>query len=89
MGSSGILGLVEGRMAEGEGLCDLLEMGSESNRRPQRFPATELGMRLGGLDLRNFRKGVGLPLAYLLSLESSPWISRDVCWSWSLEQSNK
>lgn len=48
----------------GEGLWDPLKMGSERKRKHNVFPATDLGIRPGGLDLRHNRD-VGLPSTYL------------------------
>lgn len=42
--------------------------GQRGIREHIRFSATELGMILGALDLRNSKRGVGGPSAYLL-----PW----------------
>lgn len=39
------------------------------------FPGTDLGMKLGGLGQEHWR-GMLLPSAYMLSLGSSPWVSR-------------
>lgn len=53
------------------------------------FPATELGMRLGGVDIRSNRRGVGLPSAYLLPWEKQLLVCSGSCWGWGLRQSNR
>jgi hypothetical protein len=60
---SGILGCVQERKV-GEYPWDQKGKGDHS-----RFPATELEIKLGRLDLRNSRRGVGLPSAYWLPRE--------------------
>lgn len=62
---AGILGSVAAWKTGGEGLCDQLGMKSEEKE----TTALELVMRLGALDLRSNRRGVGLPSAYLLLWE--------------------
>lgn len=44
-------GCVRERKVGGEGLCDVLEMGVREEREMAVFPVTEMGMRLGILDL--------------------------------------
>lgn len=43
-----------------------------------RFPATELGMKLGGLDLRSGKKSMGLPSAYLLPAGIGSWEKQQI-----------
>lgn len=64
------------RKVGGENLCDLFVMGSERKRRQQQVLATELWMKLEGLELEG-QKEVKICSQHTCSPgRSAPWISR-------------
>lgn len=65
--------------------------GERGRKNLSRFLATDLGMRLGGLDPKKQKKGCGSVVSKLsCSGKNSPWeLSVGPCWGWGLGQSKE
>lgn len=79
-----------GKKVGGEGLCDPLGMDQRGKGDLSRFPATELGMRLGEGESQRKQDQCSSVLGLLAALRgASPGLSGDACWGWGLGQSNR
>lgn len=61
---------------QGKGLCDKLGLGSERRGGNNGFAATDLEMRIGGLDLWSSMRCVGLLQSTRFPGSSNPWDNR-------------